>query len=682
MMSAQPQDSPQITNALWYASLGWSVVPAHKVVSYSDGTTGCTCPAGSRCISKGKHPAITWTHYQKERASEDQIRAWFEGPYSGYGLGIVTGAVSGIFVIDVDEGPGKPGSETINDLQMIHGDLPFTVQARTGGGGRHIIFRHPGNVWVTTAKNVLGAGVDVRGDGGFIVAAPSLHESGRFYLWDDLAHPATTPVMDAPSWVLEMAETPPPDMHGQRQSSTGTGEIIRDAWGKVIDGREKHMITIVCAVIAEKLRETGALPSVDTVVHEAWLGYERTTRARGPSLEADNRGISLMRQRTGHMLRRAAAGKWRIAGERQSSGPHPAEPPKEDPSRPTRPLILSLEEMERLPPPEWLVKGLFPERGLIVPYGPPKGGKTFIILSIGLHVAAGVDWFGHEVCQGGVVYIAGEGIGGLGIRTRAMRSRYNIPVNIPFWVIRRAVNFTTPTAAADLIKLIRDTVLDEPIAMVVIDTLARAMPGAEENSAKEVGLVIAACAEVQDALECAVVPIHHQGKDVTRGARGTSALRGAWDTAMEITTAGRRTTVTVVDQKEAESGQRLVFDLEQISVGLTRSSLVPILVTPGDGDPEGPQQDAARQRNVGGQAGVALTTLRNLMAGPESAMLPPFADIPPDTRGVQYEVWRRAFYEKMPGEEQAARRQAMKRARDELLKRNLIGVKEPWVWLV
>jgi putative DNA primase/helicase len=203
-MSTAPNDRPQLTSALWYASLGWSVVPTHKVVQFHDGTM-CTCPSGVSCISKGKHPAVGWAQYQQQRPDEAQLRTWFEGAFSTYGVGVITGAVSGIFVVDVDEAPGKSGGETINDLQMIHGDLPFTVQARTGGGGRHILFRHPRDVWITTGRNTLGPGVDTRGDGGFIVVSPSLHESGRYYLWDEVSHPRTTPLADAPAWVVELS---------------------------------------------------------------------------------------------------------------------------------------------------------------------------------------------------------------------------------------------------------------------------------------------------------------------------------------------------------------------------------------------------------------------------------------------------------------------------------------------
>ncbi len=323
----------------------------------------------------------------------------------------------------------------------------------------------------------------------------------------------------------------------------------------------------------------------------------------------------------------------------------------------------------------WLVHGLVPERSLIVPYGPPKAGKTFVILSLGLHISAGMPWFGHPVQQGAVVYIAGEGVGGLSLRLKAMRAKYGIAIDVPFWVIPKAVNLRVPPAVNALEETIKATIGTMRLQLLVVDTLARAMPGADENSAQEVGAVIAAADYLKEALHCTVALVHHEGKDGERGARGTAALRGAWDAAYQITGSRGKAKLTVVDQKDAEAGQVLSFIMEEVPVGIGRNSLVPVL----DEAPE-PQED--RKRDIGGHAGMMLSVLRNLLAGPESAILPPLSGLPSgDVRGVSVETWRRGIYEKMPGVDPAARRQAFHRGIQNLMQRELINVKEPWVWL-
>jgi hypothetical protein len=365
LLSAYQDAHPQLAAALFYYEQGWSVVPSHRVTRGAAGTF-CSCAQGIACTSKGKHPAVPWTKYQTERASREQIIEWFTGKYRDYGVGLITGKVSGFFVIDIDEAPGKPGADTIQNVQMIHGDLPLTVQARTGGGGRHILLRHPGSKYITTAKNVLGPGVDVRGDGGFIVAAPSLHESGRYYLWDDRAHPGNTPIADAPDWLLDFVCTNAAPASGAHPPPTRNGEIIRNEWGRVTDGRERYMIGVVCGAIASYCKKHGKLPPPDWVFQEAWTTYKRNAAPRGASLEADGRGPSLMRQRIEHMLRRASTGKWRVVEQTV----------EQETMKPKRPAILHLEDVEALPPPEWLIEGLIPEQSLSVFYGAPKSGKT------------------------------------------------------------------------------------------------------------------------------------------------------------------------------------------------------------------------------------------------------------------------------------------------------------------
>ena len=267
----------------------------------------------------------------------------------------------------------------------------------------------------------------------------------------------------------------------------------------------------------------------------------------------------------------------------------PAKPqPQQAKSRSLK--ILTLAEVEAMPPAVWLVEGLVPSRALVIPWGPPKVGKTFVWLSLSLHIAAGLPWAGRAVVQGAVVYLAGEGLGGFPTRLKAMRHQYGISADIPFYVIPRAVNFRDPAAVAEVIEVVRATVPDGmAIAMVVIDTLARAMPGVDENSAQEVGSVIAQCDEIKEELGCTVAPIHHSGKDVERGMRGSSAIHGAVDATYAIKAAGpHHVRLINEDQKDGEPAAPMLFKMEQIDPGFGRSSLVPIYEPHKTGQPGRP----------------------------------------------------------------------------------------------
>ena len=116
-------------------------------------------------------------------------------------MAIVTGAVSSLVVLDVD--PLHGGDTSIGELERAHGRLPHTVEAITGGGGRHAYFSHPGGL----VHNQVGLapGLDLRGDGGFVVAPPSVHPSGRRYVWTPSHRPEETPPAPMPSWLLDRA---------------------------------------------------------------------------------------------------------------------------------------------------------------------------------------------------------------------------------------------------------------------------------------------------------------------------------------------------------------------------------------------------------------------------------------------------------------------------------------------
>lgn len=180
--------------ACWYAAcLGWAVLPCHSVIG-----DRCTC-ARPECDSPGKHP-LTDNGVYGASTDETQIIAWWHRrPWAN--VAIATGAISGIVALDVDVDKGGPDS--LHDLERQHGPLPDTPLSLTGGGGLHALFVHPG----VAVQNKVGiaSGLDVRGDGGYIVAPPSLHISRRRYAWDLAADPETTPIASLPGWLETIA---------------------------------------------------------------------------------------------------------------------------------------------------------------------------------------------------------------------------------------------------------------------------------------------------------------------------------------------------------------------------------------------------------------------------------------------------------------------------------------------
>jgi hypothetical protein len=146
---------------------------------------------------RDKRPLITWESLQRTRPSAEQVADWFNR-WPDANTGIVTGEISNLVVLDID--PQHGGDASLERLERRYGPLPVTIEATTGGGGRHLYFTHPGGL--THNRIGLARGIDLRGDGGYIVAPPSIHPSGRPYAWAVGRSPEDVGLAALPRWIL------------------------------------------------------------------------------------------------------------------------------------------------------------------------------------------------------------------------------------------------------------------------------------------------------------------------------------------------------------------------------------------------------------------------------------------------------------------------------------------------
>lgn len=178
-----------LTAALAYASHGWPVFPVAPTV---DGRCGCGWPA-DRCSSPGKHP-LNKGGCRTASTDREQITAWWTR-WPTANVGVATGRAAGLAVLDVD---GEQGRRSLARIEAEHGPLPGALTAITSRGC-HLFYRWP--TGLTIGSGLYGPGLDHRGEGGYIIAAPSVHPSGHVYRWlNESGHPEP--------WALPLADWP------------------------------------------------------------------------------------------------------------------------------------------------------------------------------------------------------------------------------------------------------------------------------------------------------------------------------------------------------------------------------------------------------------------------------------------------------------------------------------------
>jgi hypothetical protein len=224
-------------------------------------------------------------------------------------------------------------------------------------------------------------------------------------------------------------------------------------------------------------------------------------------------------------------------------------------------------------PVEWLIQGVIPQKSFVALYAPPASFKSFIALDIAECIATGRQFLGHEISkQGAVLYIAGEGHGGIGSRIKALKTHHKTPVGAPVYFLRRQVNLrSSKTDLQDLVAAIDElkAINEINFELIIIDTLARAFGGGNENASEDMGAFITAAGAIQGRYECGLLVVHHAGKDATKGLRGHSSLLGAVDTELEIIriegAQPPKGILHISKQKDGEDGQRIGFKMVEVS---------------------------------------------------------------------------------------------------------------------
>lgn len=345
------------------------------------------------------------------------------------------------------------------------------------------------------------------------------------------------------------------------------------------------------------------------------------------------------------------------------------EPKRSERASELKSRLIALNSAEAILDTAYLIKNWLGSGTMSVIFGPSNVGKTFVALDLAMHVAAGKKWRGYRVNGGPVLYIAAEGGSGVINRVAALRLEHPEFADALFTLLPTALDLHSEADAQAICDM-----LDEPPALIVVDTLARSMGEGDENSTKDMGAFVRNCDLLRQKTGAHVLVVHHSGKDETRGARGAYALKAALDTEIRITSERE---IVCTKQRDMAIGDPVHFALRTVSLGHG-----------GDGDEvtscvvEAADPPSPKRKPLSGKNQVAMSALFDAIRDNGQRMLG--SDYPAECVAAHIDHWREAcsLHGLTKGSSESAARTAFMRAKDRLLELNEIRIFGDYVWRV
>ena len=478
--------------ALRYAKLGLAVIPL---------------------VPHGKKPMFK--EWQKIASTDEKLvsRWWVQNPESN--LGIATGPNSNCFVIDID--PQHGGRETLDSLLLKHGPLPRTWQQVTGGpyGGFQIFFRYP-NVRVGNKQGWTPyPGMDVRGDGGFVVAPPSIHpDTGNPYCWDGANEIEDEPLADAPLWLLDLVKD---GAHEHLQPHSNV-DPVPDR----IPGGTRHKTLVA---LAGRMRRMGLVaPEILPTLRE----FNRRCEPEKPDSALVQIAESMMMYQPGDMnLAKTANALWRVTKAREMEHESAKQAEAAELEKFEVKVVDGL-EVHRTPQTELncVIDGLL-FYGLTIFAGTPKSGKSWAALQMALAVANGTRFLGAlDVLRPGLVlYVAlEENEARTGSRMRKLQPEETVYLqNI------RMVYSMLPLLAGGKEQLEALLAQLKP-SLVIIDTFTACVGdagGKGRNVFRSEYAEVNTLHKLAETHQTAMVVIHHKRKTQPGASSGLDSVAGS-----------------------------------------------------------------------------------------------------------------------------------------------------------
>ena len=566
-----------------YHAAGWAVVALHSVTHLSETIVACSCERGADPDHRdqaGKHPVGKGWQTRGLRSWPDIVATWSDRPTAG--VGIVTGAPSGVWVLDVD--PGAGGIDRLRSLIAEHGELPRTYTVETGSGGWHAYWRMPTDFEPTNSRGRLPVGIDVRGTGGQVVAPPSVSGKGPYRVLVDMA-----PV-DAPAWLLDLIR--PRELSAE---PVGAFEVSNITLAELPGPERERLAHYARTAVTAELDRLASAPtgtrndtafaaacSIYELLNAEWSGLDHGAVWRAFAAAVDRCGLPAgegldvwgkagarigLRARE---LPRLPDVAWQappfVASSVNGNGAGNLAPAQyvegvlvepADPIAAMRARVLDSAGLDLAKPLDPLVHGFLSLDTCAWVIGQPGHGKSFVALDMALSVATGRPWHGARVSPGLVLYVAAEGARGVRARVRAWESRYYEGKTVDrFGIYPDPIQVDGPEWST----FVAMCSIDRP-SMIIFDTQARVSTLFDENSNSEMGRFIEAIEGLRRTSGACVLVIHHETKS-GGSARGASAILGAAQTELTVTRDRNLIVVRTTKQKDHEPAEPLMLRME------------------------------------------------------------------------------------------------------------------------
>lgn len=534
---------------------------------------------------KDPFPGFMWT--VDATRSKARVTTWFGpgGRYQKCGYGVPMGPEWGVFDADVKN--GQPGLASFDLVQQM-GDIDFSLIGATPSGGRHGYFKTDGESAGNSMAGVkdLYPGVDIKSGNGYVVGPGCIRADGKGYvLLDD--NPSAKGA--APDFLRRLRSGAPKVRVAQGKEPALPLDLpesiemairyLKDDAPESIQGSGDGGGGKVLFAVAAELKDLGiSEPLANELIGE----HYNETKAHPPwdpdeAAEKIGNAYKYAKNRPGSKNPLAEFDAVDDIDLEKPSA-YDAPPPAETPVAPAAPAAPknrlyrvgfdAAANMATTQDNPVLIEDVIDQNSFAVVYGPSNSGKTFLGLSWSYHIAAGVQWHGKEVEQGAVLYVVLEGGKGINKRLGALRQHYAPATHIPLDIVPCPVDMRSSDAdTRKVVKLIEESEAEhkQPVRLVVIDTLSRALAGGDENGGEDMGAFVMNVDKLRAATSAAVLVVHHSGKNVANGARGWSGLRAAIDSEIEI---GAGNSISFVKQRDMEMIPDIRFRLVTLELGV------------------------------------------------------------------------------------------------------------------